>query len=72
MVAETGTDLEPARVTVSEYLDHWLGVKQSKIKPRTHAGYSELLRHHVTPVIGNIRAGEATSSPPRDGPEEGA
>jgi integrase len=52
---DTGTDLEPGRVTVSEYFDHWLTVKQSKLKPRTHARYSELLRHQVTPVIGDVR-----------------
>lgn len=25
------------------------------MKPRTHARYAELLRHHVTPVIGDVR-----------------
>jgi integrase len=52
---ETGTDLDPARLTVSEYVDHWLQVKESKLKPRVHARYAELLRHHVTPVIGDVR-----------------
>jgi hypothetical protein len=55
---ETGTDLDPARLTVAEYVDHWLQVKETKLKPRTHARYAELLRHHVTQVIGDVRLGE--------------
>ena len=52
---ETGTELDPARLTVSEYLEHWLQVRQPKIKPRTHERYAEVFRLHVTPVIGNVR-----------------
>ncbi|MGH2788910.1 MAG: site-specific integrase [Actinomycetota bacterium] len=51
---ETGSSLEPSKLTVAGYLDRWLEVTRPRVKPRTHDRYAELLRVHVTPVIGHI------------------
>ncbi len=51
---ETGTDFDSARLSVADFLDRWLEVKRKKVKPRTFTRYEELVRLHVTPVVGKL------------------
>jgi hypothetical protein len=44
--------LDPARLTVSQYLDCWLAHVRTSLRARTVARYSALLRDHVRPHIG--------------------
>jgi integrase len=52
---ETGTHLDPNRLTVTEFVEHWLRAKEATLKQRTHAGYADVFRLHVTPVVGSVR-----------------
>jgi integrase len=52
---DTGFDVEPGRLTVGGFLERWLkDYAQARTAPKTSRRYAELLRLHVTPVIGNI------------------
>jgi len=53
--AATGLDLEPTRITVAEYLQHWLDAVRPNLAPTTYLRYEGLLRHQVLPHIGVIR-----------------
>jgi integrase len=51
---ETGLDFDSSRLTVGEYLEKWLDASSKRVKQRTFARYSELLRLHVLPIVGSL------------------
>lgn len=55
---ETGTDLEPGRLTTAEFLEQWLDASRSRVGPRTWERYAQLMRLHVVPVLGSIPLGK--------------
>jgi hypothetical protein len=57
---DTGTHVEPDKITVAEWIDRWITAgapdrSQKKAGRRTVERYSELLRCHVTPALGPRR-----------------
>jgi integrase len=44
--------LDPAKLTVNQYLDRWLAHIRTSLRARTVARYAALLRDHVRPDIG--------------------
>jgi len=58
LIAEhaAGASVDPSKVTVSEFLDRWeRDWAKANVSPKTFERYSELLRKHVRPRIGNTR-----------------
>jgi integrase len=55
---DMGTLIEPARMSLDEYLDHWL---ETSVKPRvregTHQEYAATLRRNVRPILGAKKLG---------------
>ena len=47
-----GLALDPAKLTVNQYLDRWLAHIRTSLRARTVARYAALLRDHVRPHIG--------------------
>jgi len=47
-----GLTLDPAKLTVNQYLDRWLAHIRASLRARTVARYAALLRDHVRPDIG--------------------
>jgi integrase len=47
-----GLALDPAKLTVNQYLDRWLAHIRTGLRARTVARYAALLRDHVRPSIG--------------------
>jgi hypothetical protein len=47
-----GTYLEPNKLTVAAFLDQWHGYMASRVSPRTHERYGELIRVHLKPQLG--------------------
>ncbi|HTW54242.1 MAG TPA: site-specific integrase [Stellaceae bacterium] len=45
---------DPDRLTVSGWLSRWLGQVKGEAAPRTHLRYSEFVRLHITPQIGDV------------------
>ena len=50
-----GSFIEPAKVTVSEYLETWLSVHQHRISAKTFQRYREIVRKHLIPALGAHR-----------------
>jgi integrase len=47
-----GLTLDPAKLTVNQYLDRWLAHIRTSLRPRTVTRYTALLRDHVRPHVG--------------------
>jgi integrase len=47
-----GLALDPATLTVNQYLDRWLAHVRTSLRARTVARYTALLRDHVRPSLG--------------------
>lgn len=51
----TGTFIEPSKITFGEWLDKWLvEYKKSQIKPTTYESYEVIINTHIKPALGNI------------------
>jgi len=55
---DTGEGVEPIKLTVGQWIDQWLelgapGRRRMKVSQRTLERYSQLLRTHVKPVLGD-------------------
>ena len=51
---ETGAYVEPARMTLKEFLARWLGSIESKVGAKTLERYEQLADHHIIPCLGTI------------------
>lgn len=51
---ETGIDFNASKLSFAEYAERWLRSKEKKVRPKTIQRYSDLMRLHIVPVIGNI------------------
>jgi integrase len=57
---DTGAHIEPAKITVAEWIEQWIaigcpGQKQKRAGRRSIERYAQLLRGHVVPVLGHQR-----------------
>lgn len=53
--ARRGEYVDKNRLTVAAYLDEWIEGHAVEIKPKTLAGYRDLLDRYVRPRIGSVR-----------------
>lgn len=53
--AEEHEFVQDERLTVDKYLEYWLSVVESTVRPSTHKRYAEYVRVHAVPVIGRHR-----------------
>jgi Phage integrase, N-terminal SAM-like domain len=58
-----GTYLEPSKVTVSEFLEKWLGQIEPRVAPRTLERYQEIARKNIVPLLGQSDSGVEKSPP---------
>ncbi len=57
---DTGEHVDPTKLTVGQWVDQWIdagapGRKKKRVSDRTLERYSDLLRVHVVPVLGERR-----------------
>jgi Phage integrase, N-terminal SAM-like domain len=62
---DDGTHVEPTRMTVAQWCEHWLsngcpGRKKKRVSLRSIERYEQLLRTHVIPVLGGTRLQQYT------------
>ncbi|MBS0533253.1 MAG: tyrosine-type recombinase/integrase family protein, partial [Proteobacteria bacterium] len=50
-----GLSLEPAKTTVSDYLERWLEYVKPNISPRSHERYTEIVRKNLAPRLGSAK-----------------
>jgi integrase len=49
-----GLYIEPARITVGQFLDRWLEHIKSQVSPRTYERYGELVTKNLKPLLGAV------------------
>src|SRR6516165_10833178 len=59
---DTNEHVDQSRMTVGEWLDHWLASICTEISPKTHESYAEIVRCYLTPALGGMRLGQLTPS----------
>jgi integrase len=58
---DTGKHIAPNKLTVKQWIEEWLALKERAIKARTHERYADMLAHHVTPVLGTLPLQKVTA-----------
>lgn len=53
--AASATPVIDERLTVAAYLEYWLSVTESTVRPNTYVRYREYVRLHAVPIIGQLR-----------------
>jgi integrase len=56
----SGTYADASKLTVSEYIDQWLGSLDQSVRPQTHRRYADLLRQHAVPRLGGVLLAKLT------------
>lgn len=51
---EQGTYIEPSRMTVADYLLHWLDAHGPNLAPSTLASYTRIIKTHLIPGLGGV------------------
>src|SRR5262249_14529935 len=51
---QTGTRVDPSRMTVAAFLERWIEHMQGQISPRSHERYVELCRKNLAPLLGGL------------------
>jgi integrase len=49
-----GLYVEPAKMSVRQFLDYWLDQMKSQVAPRTHERYGEIALKCVAPLLGHV------------------
>jgi integrase len=49
-----GTYLEPAKITVAQFLDRWLEDVKARVTAKTHERYSEIVQKNIKPLLGAV------------------
>ena len=47
-----GGYIEPAKVTLAQFLERWLSHIKSQVSPRSHERYAEIIHTHIVPLRG--------------------
>ena len=56
-------NVQPSRLTVAQYLSHWLeNVARPRVRSSTYALYEGLIRLHVNPRIGGLQLSKLTAT----------
>src|SRR6516162_5563546 len=53
--ADKGEDVDPSKVTLSQFLDRWLAWAETQVSAKTQERYRELAAHHVRAHLGGHR-----------------
>lgn len=49
----TGDYVEPAKLTLAEYLEQWLDSARANVSGKTYERYEEIVRRHLAPALGS-------------------
>lgn len=50
-----GLQVAGSKVPLSKFLDEWLIVKKTSIRPNTYLQYSQIVHQHINPTLGEIK-----------------
>lgn len=57
---DEGTFVEPAKMTVEQYLEQWLETHKTNVEPTTYDWYVLVCRKHIAPHLGRVQLQKLT------------
>jgi len=51
---DTGEHVDPTRLTVRDWLAHWLETIREEVSPKSHERYTEIVKNSLMPALGNL------------------
>src|SRR5262245_49257705 len=51
---QSGTAVDPSRMTMAAFLDRWIEHMQGQVSPRSHERYTEIARKNIAPLLGGL------------------
>ena len=58
---ESGLTLSSAQISLIKYLNEWLTICESSVRPRTIDAYRKIVQLHIAPSLGNIKMKDLSS-----------
>lgn len=52
---QNGLTMAGAQMSLSDYLDQWLGTIRESVRPKTLLQYTQIVRGHIFPMLGKIK-----------------
>lgn len=52
---QAGLTMTGAQMSLSEYLDQWLGTIRGSVRPKTLLQYTQIVHGHIIPMLGKIK-----------------
>jgi integrase len=52
---ETGLTFKGAQVTLSDYMESWLGITKTAVKPKTYEQYHQIAHQYIIPAMGRMK-----------------
>src|SRR5262245_62348910 len=49
-----GSYVEPAKLSLRQYLEKWLAFKRPNVSPRTFERYEQLVLNNIAPLLGGV------------------
>jgi hypothetical protein len=49
-MVDTSEHATPSRMTVWQWLEHWLNIIRAQVTPKTHESYTEIVKCYLTPA----------------------
>jgi integrase len=60
--AADGEHVDPSRITVADWLGHWVATTKAEVSPKTHERYAEIVRCYLVPGLGKLPLQRLTPS----------
>lgn len=57
---QTGEYVEPAKLSLGEYLSRWLASVKPSVRPTTYDSYETMVRRHIAPALGSVPLAKVT------------
>ncbi len=51
---DTGEHVDPTRLTVRAWLEHWVETVRQEVSPKSHERYTEIVTNFLIPALGNL------------------
>jgi integrase len=59
---DAGSYVDPTKMTVVEYLQHWLSIVERRVGRRTAARYRQIVEKNITPKLGHVPLRKLTAA----------
>jgi integrase len=62
VTVNSGSYVNPTKMTLEEYLNHWVSIHSNSLKPKTAEDYKGMIARYITPHIGKIQLSQLRAS----------